>query len=191
MKGLRVVHREWRECNKPSCIWGLTYRRFPAPVTRHWTTGSFAMWSSTPVKTIWLKIYNELLFPAGTKAPLYSLTHSHCCTRWLHPPGIGICWQHWGKSFQTSLLHKANNFLVLCCSLQKVKKRYCHLCYRPSKYLDYIRGVADKPTSSLLTIRFPCRQEISKIILTTKVAWIQTKLSTSVVAKQYLGLRYA
>lgn len=142
-----------------SCIWGLTCTGFLAPLTRHWRTGSFVLWSSISVENTWLKIYNELLFP--TKIPLYSLTHGHCCNTWLqHTRGIGICW-HRGKSFQPSLLHKTNDFLG--CRLQKVKKRYYHHCYRLSKYLDHVRGVTHKPTSSLLTIRSPCCQEFPRL----------------------------
>lgn len=43
------------------------------------------------------------------------------------------------------------------------EKRYCHLCYRLNKYLDHNRGLADEPSSSLLTIRFPCCQEFPRL----------------------------
>lgn len=139
------------------------------PSPSHKRTGSFVLWSSTPVATTWLKIYNELLFPSGIKVPLYSLTHSHCCNRWLwHTRGIGICLQHWGKSFQPSQLHK-NKVFSLMLQFAEGEKRYCHLRYRLSKYLDHIRGVDNKPTSSLLTIRLPCRQEFSRLFWQQKL----------------------
>lgn len=49
------------------------------------------------------------------------------------------------------------------------EKKYCHLCYRLSKYLDHIRGVADNPTSSLLPIRFPGCQEFPRLFWQQKL----------------------
>lgn len=145
-----------------------------SPGSTFWETSSFFLWSAIPVENTWLKFYNELLFPAGIKDPLYSLLHAPLrqllLYRWLrHMRGIGICWQHWGRVASQVWYTKPMISLSLMLQFAEGEKRYCHLCYRLNKYLDHNKGLADEPSSSLLTIRFPCCQEFPRLFWQQKL----------------------
>lgn len=74
-----------------------------------------------------------------------------------------------GARVSSQVCYTKQWFLSLMLQFAESEKKYCHLCYRLSKYLDHIRGVADKPTSSLLLIRFPCCQEFPRLFWQQKL----------------------